>query len=257
MNLVLARMVMVAVAVSVSAVACSRESLTNREAGPRSTASVPEDEPEPGKTPAATNKRGPEIVTEPMSKEEKTHQAGHARLAQKSLVESSSPESKLCVATLDLSGPRGFVGGRVDRRAYDRYLRQGPREDVLQCAMEAGKRRTDCRLPMVFSMLVHVNTNGSSSARVRQGYSGGYGGSSDVRVRRDGNGGSEFSRCIQGKVRNWQFPKPEGMAAKFTLPMFVRFRENRDTPTQHRSISPGKANCLWRMPEFRQGTFTH
>lgn len=210
-------MVMVVVALAVSAVACSRESPTTKKAGRRSTASVPEDEPGPSKTLAAAGKKGSEIVTEPMSEEEKTHQAGHARIAQESTVEVSSPESRQCVATLDLIRLRSLVGGKGVRLAYNRYLREGPREDVLQCAMEAGKRRTDCRLPIIFSVHVHVNTNGSSESR----------------MLRNDNGGAEFGKCIQDKVRNWQFPKPVGMEAEFTLPMFVRFRRNRIPSSRH------------------------
>lgn len=100
---------------------------------------------------------------------------------------------------------RGFVGGKVDQKAVNKYLRT--RQGALGRCFQAAARR-------------NPNVGGRLDLRIKIDLSG----RATAKVHKDGTGDPSIARCIIDKIRGWTFPRPQGRPVEFPVPFVFRSR---------------------------------
>ena len=98
---------------------------------------------------------------------------------------------------------RGFVGGKIDKKAVNRYLRR--RSSTFQRCYQAVARRNPAAKGKL-SLRVKIDLRGRASAKVVS----------------DKTGDPAIAKCVIAKIRSWVFPKPEGKAVEFKVPFVFR-----------------------------------
>ncbi len=104
---------------------------------------------------------------------------------------------------LSLSSGRSFVGGKVDKKAVNKYLRA--RQSAFQKCYTMVARR-------------NPNVGGKLVLRIKIDLSG----RATARVVSDKTGDPALAKCILGKIRQWSFPKPAGKSVEFVVPFVFR-----------------------------------
>jgi len=104
---------------------------------------------------------------------------------------------------LSLSSGRSFVGGKIDKKAVNKYLRA--RSSAFQRCFTMVARR-------------NPNVGGKLTLRIKIDLSG----RATARVVSDKTGDSSLSRCIIGKVKQWSFPRPAKKSVEFVIPFVFR-----------------------------------
>ena len=103
-------------------------------------------------------------------------------------------------AELTKGGPEGFTGGKVDQASVHKVLR--PRSAAFRnCFQYVRKKNPEAGGEMVLK--VTIDANGRATASVDSDLTG------DPRI----------AECAIRKLQQWSFPKPEGGAATFKLPI--------------------------------------
>ena len=97
----------------------------------------------------------------------------------------------------------GVVGGRIDRAAVERYLRQRT-VAVQRCYYDVVRRNPNAAGRLVLQLT--IGTNGRAS----------------VKVAEDTIGDPAVARCVTGKIKSWRFPKPEEKSVRLNVPFVFR-----------------------------------
>ena len=103
----------------------------------------------------------------------------------------------------NISSARSFVGGKIDKKAVNKYLRA--RSSAFhKCYMMVARR--------------NPNAGGKLALRIKIGVDG----RATARVVSDKTGDPALAKCIVGKLRQWSFPKPQGKSVEFVVPFVFR-----------------------------------
>jgi TonB family protein len=104
---------------------------------------------------------------------------------------------------LSLQSGRGFTGGKIDKKAVNKYLRA--RSSAFnRCYTMVARRNPNVGGKL--TLKITIGSNGRATARAVS----------------DKTGDPALGKCIIGKIKQWQFPKPEGKSANFTIPLVFR-----------------------------------
>jgi len=104
---------------------------------------------------------------------------------------------------LSLSSGRSFVGGKIDKKAVNKYLKA--RSSAFQKCYQMVARK-------------NPNVGGKLTLRIKIDMSG----RATARAVSDKTGDPSLARCIIKKVKGWSFPKPDGKAVEFKIPFVFR-----------------------------------
>ncbi len=97
----------------------------------------------------------------------------------------------------------GVVGGKIDRAAVEKYLRQRT-VAVQRCYYDVVRRNPNAAGRLVLQLT--IATNGRAS----------------VKVVKDTIGDPAVARCVTGKIKSWRFPKPEKKSVRLKVPFVFR-----------------------------------
>ena len=97
----------------------------------------------------------------------------------------------------------GVVGGKIDRAAVEKYLRQRT-VAVQRCYYDVVRRNPNAAGRLVLQLT--IGTNGRAS----------------VKVVKDTIGDPAVARCVTGKIKSWRFPKPEKKSVRLKVPFVFR-----------------------------------
>jgi len=97
----------------------------------------------------------------------------------------------------------GVVGGKIDRAAVEKYLRQRT-VAVQRCYYDVVRRNPNAAGRLVLQPT--IATNGRAS----------------VKVVSDSIGDSAVAKCVTRKIRSWRFPKPEKKSVRLKVPFVFR-----------------------------------
>jgi outer membrane biosynthesis protein TonB len=120
-------------------------------------------------------------------------------------LEAKKPVKPKTSFKLTSRGGSGFVGGKVDKKAVNKYLRK--RQGSLGRCYQAAARR-------------NPNVGGKLTLRIKIDLSG----RATAKVVKDKTGDPSIAKCIIGKIRGWSFPKPKGRSVEFKVPFVFRSR---------------------------------
>lgn len=104
---------------------------------------------------------------------------------------------------LSLSSGRSFVGGKIDKKAVNKYLKA--RSSAFQKCYQMVARK-------------NPNVGGKLTLRIKIDMSG----RATARAVSDKTGDPSLAKCIVKKVKGWSFPKPDGKSVEFTIPFVFR-----------------------------------
>ncbi|MFH1530288.1 MAG: AgmX/PglI C-terminal domain-containing protein [Pseudomonadota bacterium] len=97
----------------------------------------------------------------------------------------------------------GVVGGKIDRAAVEKYLRQRT-VAVQRCYYDVVRRNPNAGGRLVLEMTIATN------------------GRADVKVVSDSVGDSGVASCVTQKIKSWRFPKPEEKSVRLKVPFVFR-----------------------------------
>jgi hypothetical protein len=121
----------------------------------------------------------------------------------KKKLEAKKPKVEEKKWKLSLSGGRSFVGGKIDKQAVNKYLRA--RSSAFQkCYVMVARK--------------NPNVGGKLTLRIKIDLSG----RATAKVVSDQTGDPRLAKCIEGKIRQWAFPKPAGKPVEFVIPFVFR-----------------------------------
>jgi hypothetical protein len=104
---------------------------------------------------------------------------------------------------LKLDATTGFVGGKIDRDAVNKYLRA--RQSALQkCYLMVARRNPNVGGKLVIQLKIDLT------------------GRASVKVISDQTGDPALAACITEKVKGWPFPKPADRPVEFKVPLVFR-----------------------------------
>ncbi len=116
--------------------------------------------------------------------------------------EKVSTEKKI---TVRVRGGRisGVVGGKIDRAAVEKYLRQRT-VAVQRCYYDVVRRNPNAGGRLVLELTIATN------------------GRANVKVVSDSVGDSAVAKCVSQKIKSWRFPKPEKKSVRLKVPFVFR-----------------------------------
>jgi len=97
----------------------------------------------------------------------------------------------------------GVVGGKIDRAAVEKYLRQRT-VAVQRCYYDVVRRNPNAGGRLVLQLT--IATNGRAA----------------VKVVSDSVGDSAVAKCVTRKIKSWRFPKPEKKSVRLKVPFVFR-----------------------------------
>ena len=116
--------------------------------------------------------------------------------------ETATAEKKI---TVRVRGGRisGVVGGKIDRAAVEKYLRQRT-VAVQRCYYDVVRRNPNAGGRLVLQLTIATN------------------GRANVSVTSDSVGDSAVAKCVVQKIKSWRFPKPEKKSVRLNVPFVFR-----------------------------------
>jgi len=102
-----------------------------------------------------------------------------------------------------VSSGRSFVGGKIDKSAVNKLLRQ--RSIAFKKCYQMVARRNPT-IKGKLTLRLKVTTDGRATSRVIS----------------DKTGEPNLAKCIMKKIRQWSFPKPTGKSVEFVVPFVFR-----------------------------------
>ncbi len=97
----------------------------------------------------------------------------------------------------------GVVGGKIDRAAVEKYLRQRT-VAVQRCYYDVVRRNPNAGGRLVLQLTIATN------------------GRANVKVVSDSVGDSAVAKCVTRKIKSWRFPKPEKKSVRLKVPFVFR-----------------------------------